>query len=101
MTEKICPLMSRPLQGPNSCFENEDDMIAAKWYPVDGIAWENVFLCQRENCMAWDIDNSDRECNADFECTKYERSGYDDNTCNGCEHSLNAVGYCKLIEKRD
>jgi hypothetical protein len=53
--KKICPTMSRPLQGPNHVFDSEDKMIEANWYPVDGVAWENVFPCQREKCMAWGL----------------------------------------------
>ena len=30
-------------------------MIEDNWYPVDGAPWENVFPCQREKCMAWEV----------------------------------------------
>jgi hypothetical protein len=53
--QKICPIMSRPLQGPNYAFDSEDKMIEENWYPVDGAPWENVFPCQREKCMAWEV----------------------------------------------
>ena len=54
--ERICPIMSRPLQGPNAAFASKEEMIIANWYPVNGAPWENVFPCQRDNCMAWSSD---------------------------------------------
>jgi len=93
---KICPIMSRPLQGPNSAFKNEADMVEQNWYPINGVAWENVFPCVREKCMAFADpcpllhgDGMLPEA-----CLKYEGKN---TRCHRNRHICE--GYCKLIER--
>lgn len=55
MTEnKICPIMSRP-KDCDPIYDDKDRSLVEKngFYIIDDVPWENVFLCQREKCMAW------------------------------------------------
>ena len=90
-TEKICPIMSRPLQGPNSAFKDEADMVEQNWYPVNGVAWENVFPCIREKCMAW-VPEKKESLLKDPDCPGAMENPFIE---------ITAVGYCSLIEKAE
>lgn len=81
-------------------------MIKANWYPVNGVAWENVFPCQRERCTAW-VPSVDEEifCKEGLtpgfgDCKEASTSTTHD--CNECYYgrlSERIEGYCKLIER--
>jgi len=51
---KICPIMSRPKDCDPINGDNDRSIVEKNgFYIIDDVPWENVFLCQREKCMAW------------------------------------------------
>lgn len=51
---KICPIMSRPTDC--DAISDEDDQAIVErhgFYIDDKIPWQNVFMCQKEKCVAW------------------------------------------------
>ena len=95
---RICPIMSRPLQGPNNAFKNESDMIEQKWYPINGVAWENVFPCVREKCMAWVPIKYRCQLAWESKCPDEDSEICNLDTCPKCVKVIHEEGYCRIME---
>jgi hypothetical protein len=112
MSDRICPIMSRPSQGnsvklysSDPLFESEEEMKKYGWTPIDGKPFGDVVMCQKEKCMAWTITTkltcSQPSCPAkigSFDCRHYpSKSDQKD-----CPSLLPPVvsGFCKLIERQ-
>lgn len=93
---KICPIMSKPVQTDKECFESEQEMMELGWYQENGHPWGNVFPCQYGKCMAWSdpcpLLHGDGMLPEP--CLKYEGK----NT--RCHRNRRICeGYCKMIER--
>jgi len=52
--EMICPIMSRPKDQDSITDDDDRRLVERNGYFVTGdCPWANVFMCQREKCMAW------------------------------------------------